>query len=311
MKPERGQYRSITVALLDGPDFQALPAEARWVFTCLKIGLGPSGIDVEYPAALVEKLAARTGYPAQRVAEMLDLLQCEGWVRSERHVVWIVKQLEFEPAMQPSNEKHQKAIASHVKGLPRLGIVAAFIRQYQAYLPDWENLTQLYPKPTDSLSVAYREAIHSLAFHGDGNGDKDGDRKGSSPTETGKPVQSETPHNFVSVMSLVISELYFGQRPSDAEMRTNGSVLKTLAGRWSYDDLAKIVQGLARQRAAGDLRSVGPRQAVSLKWLNDGTPDVDPCQRALDAFYRGDTGPPDKKRGGSVTSIGDFIGRAG
>ena len=43
---DRGEFRPIYVALVDGPDFQVLSGQARWTFVTLKLTLGAVGIGV-------------------------------------------------------------------------------------------------------------------------------------------------------------------------------------------------------------------------------------------------------------------------
>jgi hypothetical protein len=305
VKPERGQYRSITVALLDGPDFQALPAEARWVFTCLKIGLGPSGIEVVYPAALVETLAARTGYTPAIVGDMLDLLQRDGWVKAERHVVWVVKQLEFEPAMTPKNEKHREGVLAHVKGLPRLGIVAAFIRQYQAYLPTWEDLAKLYPKPSDSLSVAYGKGIEGHANHRDRDGDRNGDGNPEVTTATQSAGRSdeeaELPPSAGQVMAAVRKVLWApdGVPPADWSDGREMSVIKALLGRGeTADDLIRAVHGLRLLQEAGEVDWLRPGKVTLRAIYNSKNGSRDMLTQALDAYASGPPPPPSKAKPG-------------
>ena len=281
MKPERGQYRAITVVLLDGPDFQKLPPEARWVFVALKIGVGPCGIQVEYPAGLVEKLAGRTGYTQAVVAEQLDTLQATGWIRTDRNVVWVVKQLKFEPAMTAKNEKHRVAVHSHVKGLPTLAIVGDFIREYRDYLPDWEELARSYPKTEEAQPIAY--GIAYRITEKEDRGQKT-ETEEVSTTSAGAGTKL-TPHSQASCMRLVVDHLYFGNRPPDGEMAKNGSVLRNFAARHGYDRMARMIEGLAILRNRGELHGVRKSEPVSLLWLNAKGMDLNQLSRAEDAYY--------------------------
>jgi hypothetical protein len=131
----------------------------------------------------------------------------------------------------------------------------------------------------------------------------------SVPTEPGvaaRLIVNPGAHNHASVMGLVVDELYFGLRPTVGEMKTNGSILKLLHARgWKYDDLANMVLGLSSLRVNGLLKGVGARQPISLKWLNDKDPTVDPCQRALDAFYSRRTDR--KSEPGGLAQIGAVL----
>jgi hypothetical protein len=307
-KPERGQYRSITVVLLDGPDFQELPPEARWVFTVLKISMGPCGIEVWYPDALVAVLAARTGHSPQVVGDMLDVLQATGWIRAERNVVWIVKQLRFEPAMSHNNELHRVAVAAHLKGLPRLAIVGDFIRLYQSYLPQWEELAKEYPQPSKGVAIAYGKGSEGVANH------RDRDRIPNTETETEEVTttsadaeRKEASHNNNSCMKLIVDRLYLGNRPAPDVMAANGSILRNFAKVHGFDRMARIIEGLALRRDRGELHKVGSREAVSLKWLNSANMDLNQLAVSEDALYRSEPSPR-TGRGGSV-GIADILGR--
>lgn len=127
---DRGEYRAIHRVLLDGPDFQRLPKDERWAFVALKLNVGPSGIEVWYPAELVARLSAQTGISAGGIQHALNTLEQEGWIVREANVVWIDGQLTHEPNVKQANPKHRTMIQNHVAGLPRLRIVARFIREH-------------------------------------------------------------------------------------------------------------------------------------------------------------------------------------
>lgn len=310
MKPERGQWRSITVVLLDGPDFQQLPPEARWVFVCLKCSLGPCGIQVEYPVGLVEKLAGRTGYSQAVVAEMLDLLQATGWIRTERNVVWVVGQLQNEPSLSPKNENHKPTILAHVKGLPRLGIVGDFVRHCRDYFADPDGVARDYPKAESA--VVFTTIVHPIphpippAMGDQGRGIGQGDREGSVLTE---PADAAPTHTHRSCLGLVVEKLYFGARPPEAAMRTEASIARALGERYGYDLLARAIEGLARRRELGEFPHVGPRQVLSLKWLNSAKFDINQLAASEDAFYRSDPRPRTGR--GGATGLGDLLATFG
>jgi hypothetical protein len=149
---ERGEYRSIRRVLLDGPDFQKLPAMARWVFVALKLNIGPTGIDVMYPAAAVIELAAQTGLAENEVVSALVTLEQEGWIKRELNVLWVVGHLENDPHMSAKDEKHRKSVSKHLGGLPRLDIVRAFVRANRDFFP-----------PSDAPSESLKWAIEGPA----------------------------------------------------------------------------------------------------------------------------------------------------
>jgi hypothetical protein len=136
---ERGEYRAIRRVLLDGPHFQALSRDARWVFVALKLNVGASGIDVQYPDALVAMLSAQTGCGPDDVRAALDELEEHGWLRREANVVWLVGHLANDPNIKSSDPKHRKGVQRHVSGLPRLAIVRAFVAAHPDFFPPSEG----------------------------------------------------------------------------------------------------------------------------------------------------------------------------
>lgn len=123
----RGAYRAIHTVLLDGPDYQALTPEAKLVLITLKLNLGPTGIDVLYPAVL----EPQTGLSARAIVRALEDLERANWIRRERNVVWIVTGLRHEPSRSLTNANHRKEIGEHLDALPRLPIVEAFRAHYE------------------------------------------------------------------------------------------------------------------------------------------------------------------------------------
>lgn len=141
MAAERGEYRSIPRVLLDGPDFQKLSERARSTFVFAKVNLGPSGIEVHYPAALHIKLAAQTGMPIEAVETSMDELEAaKEWIERDGNILWIIEQLTYDPHQDAKNENHRKGIQRHVRGLPRLPIVTRYIAHYRQWFVDAPDL---------------------------------------------------------------------------------------------------------------------------------------------------------------------------
>jgi hypothetical protein len=150
----RGTYRQIPTVLVNGPDYQRLPPHARLVFLTLKITIGPSGIETRYPDSLALDMAHQTGLTPDQVRLALDILEHEGWLRREAHVIWIVEQLKYDPGFVQTNPKHRKSLRTHVAGLPRIAIVRAFVSHYIPWFKD-----------EDTVAIGYEWAIGSLSDH--------------------------------------------------------------------------------------------------------------------------------------------------
>lgn len=111
----------------------------------------------------------------------------------------------------------------------------------------------------------------------------------------------ELPHSQGSCMRLVVERLYFGRRPSERDMATNGSILRNLASAHGYDRMARIIEGLAQRRDKGELYGVGAKEAVSLKWLNSNKMTLNQLAVSEDALYQG--GAPKRKGKGGMAGM--------
>jgi hypothetical protein len=125
---DRGEYRSIYVILFDGPEFQALDADARWLLVTMRLTLGACAI-AAIPA-MMAVLTDRTGLPPDRVRQGLEALRSAGWIEVESNIAWVVRGLEFEPHLEAKNQPHRTYVQRHVASLPRLPIVDRFRAKY-------------------------------------------------------------------------------------------------------------------------------------------------------------------------------------
>lgn len=141
MKRDRGEYRPLYEVLLDGPDWQKLPADARLTFIALKLKCGALGIKVV--PGLVESLTQWTGLPPRRCGVACKVLEDSGWVQRDGNVVWIVRGLEFEPTMDVANSNHRKYFRRMVDALPSVPMVARFRAHYRAW--DTEGVPEAIP----------------------------------------------------------------------------------------------------------------------------------------------------------------------
>ena len=148
------------------------------MFLTLKMSLGPSGIEMHYPEALVHNISARTGADPDDVRSSLGVLEEHGWIVREGNVIWIAGQLKHDPGLKAENPKHRASIQKHVAGLPRLRIVQSFIDAHPEFFPPDEyshphgdhepsdSHSIAYPEKSDSHSIAYPEKSdsHSIAY---------------------------------------------------------------------------------------------------------------------------------------------------
>lgn len=134
MKRDRGEYRPIYAALLDGPEYQKLSGDARQLLVILKIKLGAVGIGCvpSFENACVYWAARRL----REVRKALAELQEQGWIEVEENVVWLVRGFEFEPSFEPSNINQRKYVQRTLDALPNLPIVQRWKARYAAWVPE-------------------------------------------------------------------------------------------------------------------------------------------------------------------------------
>lgn len=123
---ERGDYRAIRRALLNGPDFHKLSKDARWTFVVLKVNASSVGLETWYHDEIVAKIASQSGIARRSVLSSLSELDGT-WIAREANVFWIKGHLTHEPSLNPNDPKHRKHVQSHIGGLPRLEIVRQFV----------------------------------------------------------------------------------------------------------------------------------------------------------------------------------------
>lgn len=204
---ERGEYRSISVSLIDGPDFQRLPERARSMFIMLKLNFGPTGIGVWYPAELTARLSAQTGASVAGIQDALMTLEKAGWIEREVNVVWIIGQLEHDPHVKLANGKHRTMVQTVTDGLPRLGIVGRFIKYYELWFRDGGEATGTPSKTLrkamdslyDSLSNGYRMGIEGLSKH---NKEEEKEEEKESLVASGDATGAEYPPEFETLWTI-------------------------------------------------------------------------------------------------------------
>lgn len=229
---DRGEYRAIRRVLVDGKDFRKLPERARFVFLVLKLNLGPSGIETFEPEALVHTLAAQTGAKADQVRAALAALESSGWVRREDNVVWVVGQLTHDPHIRAVDTKHRKAIQRHVAGLPRLGIVRAFVDAHPEWFAD-------IPEPCDGLPTVIEgpSEVHRSRKK------EEGRRKEEEPnTEAADAARGEKAALAVAVEQVVSHRKALAptSRPDDTQRE---QIKKALAWGYEVPDLCDALTG--------------------------------------------------------------------
>lgn len=128
---ERGEYRPIFVAWLNGKDFRELDAPARWILLNVKLLMGPLGIG-PHPGA--DRLAETSGLKRPAVLKALGALAAAGWIEEGDGLLWLVRGLEFEPQFAAKNDNHRPFIAAKLKEFPSAPIVDRFRERYAQYL---------------------------------------------------------------------------------------------------------------------------------------------------------------------------------
>jgi hypothetical protein len=328
---DRGQYRGIRRVLLDGPDFQMLGPAARWVFVAMKINLGPCGIEVEYPDALVARLASQTGHDIPTIIAALDELERDGWIQREANVVWVVGQLEHDPALKASNPKHVASVRDHIKGLPRIGIIGLFLDKYRRWFdmesdPKWfDNLRQKYPKGIEKavqwLSDAYRMPMDSPSDQKSDTRDTTEDRRPNSETEKlsdsnesdAGAVRKKLYTDRAALMG-VVREVCYAPDGKPREPRGDATDADILTG-WlrkgrSPEEIERAIRGVRLAIDANEIDFAPPKQKFGLKILNhthSGARHV--WEIALDAYGRDGVRESAKRGRSGFASVAELLPR--
>ena len=166
MSKRGGEYRCIRRVLLDDPEFQALPVNARTLLLYLKINFGPTGMDVWYEAELVIRLAQQSGLGGKAIGRALAQLEEAQWIRRELHLIWVVGQLDDDPHMKPSDEKHRKSIQLHVAGLPNLPLKERFVEAHPKWFADAPSVIgetrRAFEGPSEGLRRVHEDPSEAL-----------------------------------------------------------------------------------------------------------------------------------------------------
>jgi hypothetical protein len=131
--PERGEYRTFYVGKLDEPEIQDLSPQAQHVWFLTTCALERFGIGVLYPTSLLPWCTALT--PARVEAAWRELVDAR-ILRRERNVLWLVDALGEHPNLSVDDWRHRRGAQRHLRGLPRLAIVAAFREHYARWFAD-------------------------------------------------------------------------------------------------------------------------------------------------------------------------------
>lgn len=201
-KLERGEHRPIYVALLNGPDFQALSRNARALFYPVKLALGALGIAVVPGGTAV--FAEWTGMEIDEVEDAADELERQGWIRRDRNVWWLVRGLEFEPSMDSDNKLHRTFIARQWSQLPNLKIREDF----RAYYARWFDATGGgIEGPSKAPAITSTSTSTSTTTS----------TKGSRRAATRAPVSTSWPGKVSDVLALVgpVSPGFVGKKLAD------------------------------------------------------------------------------------------------
>jgi hypothetical protein len=211
-----------------------------------------------------------------------------------------------------AGDTKRKTLERYLQAAHSPRLLHLFAQRYGAWglripLPEQRATPSDTPSDTPSHTPSYTRAVE-VAVAGEEQEQK---KQTATPSAADAASNGDrrTEHNLRSTLMAWIEHLYFGKRPPEDRLRRVGSVLKALheTKNWSYDDLARMAEGLAKLRAEGKLQGVGIRDPVDPHWLHTAKGEVDPCQRALDAYY--DTGKPKAGKSFGVTDIQSILGR--
>jgi hypothetical protein len=187
----RGQFRGIRLSLVDDVAYQALTPAAKLVYLTLIVSMGPLGLEIRYREPAAHELALRTGYRYKLVIKCLKELETSGWVRWDRNLVWAVRLLGEDGALQPNNGNHRSSVQKALDRLPSDSpLVAQFLDRYGG---TWMLDAHGIQVPSISGGHPIERPSGSHRDNKDGEAEKEGERE-----ELGKkrliPRRPETAH---------------------------------------------------------------------------------------------------------------------
>lgn len=283
---DRGSYRSVATALLNGPDFQGLSRDARFTFLALKLNFGVVGIEVWYPAELVARVSAQTGIAAGGVQSALNELEAAGWIEREANIVWLIGQLRYDPHVKPADRKHRKMVQTQIDGLPRLDIVTRFVLAHAQWFTEDgtpsgapnEILSRAYEAPEKGLRSMEKEKEEEkelLVPSGDGT------------AGTIRP-SSEYPADFLALWAMY-PKRHGGNSKREAFLAWRARLREGVTAEVLH---AGVVRYLGHCKAAGKIGSpyvmmtatfLGPGERYLEPWDAEPAPAVDASPRVLRA----------------------------
>jgi len=178
---DRGEYRSVRVVIVDGPDFKQTNPDTKLVWLYIKFQLGPVGLGVFNAAQHV--LAEQTGLTPRRVGQALKELDASPqFFRREGNLFWIVGGLKNDPSMRCTNKNHVQSVREIVNALPRL----ALIDEFKGAHPEWfEGAPEALPQ-TPSPSIGRGDAPGDAIPHAAGINGRRKTEDGIQKTEDGR-----------------------------------------------------------------------------------------------------------------------------
>jgi len=141
MRERRGYWKCIHGSLLDDPEFQRLSPEAR--HTLLTLRLCSQNNRACIFRCYDEVVMKQTGYKLNVYNEAVAELIHKEWIRCGQGIKWIVNGLRYDPAFDPTNEKHVTGIENDLMGLPKDPLIVEFCRYYKIPIPSGYHMDTL------------------------------------------------------------------------------------------------------------------------------------------------------------------------
>lgn len=149
MPVERGDYRPIYTVIIDGPDFRALPRDAKLLWYTLKLALPAWGIG-PIPG-FGETMRERIGFDQMELDRAWDAIEMGSWASRNGVLYYLHRGLMFEPGLQASNPNHRKALVRFLASLPSSPIVRKFKQDYAMWFPGDPDAVPTAPTHADTI----------------------------------------------------------------------------------------------------------------------------------------------------------------
>jgi hypothetical protein len=291
-KREHGEHRPVYAAILHDDAFHGVSVLAKWIWTELKLRLGPAGIGQVRAGVLAES----THTTDEVVLSALSELEAIGWIRRDGNTAWLVAWgLHAEPALTAANPRHRKLVANALKALGESELITAYREEYA----DWLTLD-------DTVQRTVPNTVHDTdKNHGTGAVTGAVTPSESIPSVSDNPSAADLPE----AAGIFLKEFY-----SDATLTRQADVLKQL--RAALTPGGAQIKGSDRARAVDELHfSRSLAKIIRVRRPSDPNVAIQWALKEIAAsrleYLSEQLAQPEREREGGMSQVSEVLAAAG